>query len=53
MGGRASIPSAWPAPFTLDGKTPAHLVDLGDGHFVRLSGDADPAAALRTVETAA
>ena len=53
MGGRASVPSAWPAPFTLDGTTPAHLVDLGDGHFVRLAANADPAQALRAVGTAA
>ena len=38
MEGRASDPSAWPAPFTLDGRTRSTLVDLGEGHFVR----ADP-----------
>ncbi len=38
MEGRASDPSAWPAPFTLDGQTRPTLVDLGEGHFVR----ADP-----------
>ncbi|HEX9460992.1 MAG TPA: ABC transporter ATP-binding protein [Alphaproteobacteria bacterium] len=35
MEGRASVPSAWPQPFTLDGKTRADFIDLGDGHFVR------------------
>ena len=35
MGGRASDPAAWPAPFTISpGHTP-HLIDLGDGHCVR------------------
>jgi peptide/nickel transport system ATP-binding protein len=35
MEGKASIPSAWPQPFTIDGATALELVDLGDGHFVR------------------
>ena len=42
MEGKASIPANWPMPFTLDGTAPAHLVDLGDGHFVRVRKDADP-----------
>ncbi|GIK97938.1 MAG: ABC transporter ATP-binding protein [Alphaproteobacteria bacterium] len=35
MADRASDPSAWPAPFTVNGTTRPHLIDLGDGHFVR------------------
>jgi peptide/nickel transport system ATP-binding protein len=35
---RASDPAAWPAPYTIDEAHPAHLVDIGDGHFVRMSG---------------
>ena len=34
MGGRASVPEAWPPPFTI-GKEPSSLFDLGGGHFVR------------------
>jgi peptide/nickel transport system ATP-binding protein len=40
MEGKASNPAAWPAPFTIDGRTEMRLVDLGGGHFVR----AQPAA---------
>ncbi len=39
MEGRASQPANWPAPYTIDGSTHPHLIDLGEGHFVR----ADPA----------
>ena len=35
MGGKASIPSAWPAPFTIDGDNQPALVDIGDDHWVR------------------
>ncbi len=35
MEGRASEPSAWPKPFTIDGTGRLQLVDLGGGHFVR------------------
>ncbi|WP_416896244.1 MAG: ABC transporter ATP-binding protein [Minwuia sp.] len=35
MEGKASIPSEWPAPFTIDGSHELELVDLGDGHYVR------------------
>ncbi len=35
---RASIPAAWPAPYTIDEAHPAHLVDVGEGHYVRMSG---------------
>ena len=35
---RASNPAAWPAPFTIDADHEAHLVDIGEGHYVRMSG---------------
>jgi peptide/nickel transport system ATP-binding protein len=35
MEGRASEPSLWPAPFTIDRDRRPALVDLGGGHFVR------------------
>ena len=35
MEGKASIPSEWPAPFTIDGSGDLGLVDLGEEHFVR------------------
>ena len=37
MEGKASIPSAWPHPFTdgVDGAARPRLIDVGDGHFVR------------------
>ena len=35
MGGKASIPAAWPAPFTIDATNQPSLVDIGDGHWVR------------------
>jgi peptide/nickel transport system ATP-binding protein len=34
MNGRASVPEAWPPPFTMS-STPPGLFDLGGGHFVR------------------
>jgi peptide/nickel transport system ATP-binding protein len=37
MEGKASIPSAWPAPFTESGAAPLDWLDLGNGHFVRAS----------------
>jgi peptide/nickel transport system ATP-binding protein len=40
MEGRASDPSAWPAPFTLDGRGPAGMLDLGGGHLVRAAAGA-------------
>ncbi|MGE0745088.1 MAG: dipeptide ABC transporter ATP-binding protein [Rhodospirillales bacterium] len=40
MEGKASIPSAWPSPFTVAPDSRTALVALGGGHFVR----ADPAA---------
>ncbi len=35
MGGKASIPTAWPAPFTIDAENQPSLVDIGDDHWVR------------------
>ena len=35
MGGRASVPAAWPPPFDEDGQGAPGLFDLGGGHFVR------------------
>ncbi|MDH3231880.1 MAG: ABC transporter ATP-binding protein [Alphaproteobacteria bacterium] len=41
MEGKASVPSAWPAPFTITDTNNTALIDLGDGHFVRASVNAD------------
>ena len=35
MEGRASDPTAWPAPFTIDGSQSPALVEVADGHYVR------------------
>jgi len=35
LGGKASIPTAWPAPFTIDADNQPALVDVGDDHWVR------------------
>ncbi|MBL8673419.1 MAG: ABC transporter ATP-binding protein [Rhodospirillales bacterium] len=35
MEGKASMPQAWPAPFTDTGVEPLEWLDLGRGHFVR------------------
>jgi peptide/nickel transport system ATP-binding protein len=35
MDERCSIPSEWPAPFTIDGTANPKLLDMGDEHFVR------------------
>ncbi|MGB0632300.1 MAG: ATP-binding cassette domain-containing protein, partial [Alphaproteobacteria bacterium] len=43
MEGKASIPSEWPEPFTIDGSLDLGLVDLGEEHFVR----ADPSVNVR------
>ncbi|MEQ8357495.1 MAG: ABC transporter ATP-binding protein [Kiloniellaceae bacterium] len=40
MEGRASDPTAWPAPFRIDGESRLTMVDLGSGHQVRAAGDA-------------
>ena len=42
MEGRASDPAAWPKPFALNGVDASHMVDLGDGHFVRAVGEVTP-----------
>jgi peptide/nickel transport system ATP-binding protein len=42
MEGKASIPSAWPAPFTISGQARAQLLEVDRGHFVRV----DPACDL-------
>jgi peptide/nickel transport system ATP-binding protein len=47
MAGKASIPSAWPLPFRLDGSVRAGMIDIGDKHFVRAHADVD-ASELRT-----
>jgi peptide/nickel transport system ATP-binding protein len=41
MDGKASIPAAWPRPFTVDGATPTDLIDVGGGHYVRAAVSAD------------
>jgi len=41
MEGKASNPLAWPAPFCLDGTTRVGMLDLGNGHVVRASANAD------------
>ena len=38
-----SDPSAWPAPYTVDGATTLSMLDLGDGHFVRAADTAGSA----------
>ena len=35
MGGRASDPTAWPAPFTVNGAEGLAMHDMGGGHLVR------------------
>lgn len=40
MEGKASIPSEWPAPFTIDGSKELDLIDIGNGHLVRAARDA-------------
>ncbi len=41
MEGKASDPTAWPAPFTA-GEEPLQWIDLGGGHFVRAAADSEP-----------
>lgn len=41
MEGKASMPEAWPAPFTVDGDLRPTLVHLGGGHYVRAVETAD------------
>jgi peptide/nickel transport system ATP-binding protein len=40
MADKASKPHLWPAPFTIDDSNRPHLVDAGDGHFVRAGSSA-------------
>ena len=47
MAGRASDPSAWEPPFTVDGDVKPHLVHLGDSHFVRATVTDSEAHLLR------
>ena len=35
MQGKASDPTAWPEPYTIDGGARPKLVALGEGHYVR------------------
>ena len=41
MEGKASDPRAWPAPFCLDGTSPAAMLDIGSNHLVRAHQGAD------------
>ncbi len=41
MEGRASIPEAWPAPFTVTETAKLAMIDLGDGHLVRAQESAE------------
>jgi peptide/nickel transport system ATP-binding protein len=45
MAGRASLPSAWPEPFTVKEGSTLQMIDLGDGHFVRASAKPEGIAA--------
>ncbi|GAB4190065.1 MAG: ABC transporter ATP-binding protein [Thalassobaculales bacterium] len=40
LDGKASVPAAWPAPYTVDREHRPGMVDIGDGHLVRM--DATP-----------
>jgi peptide/nickel transport system ATP-binding protein len=44
LDGKASVPAAWAAPFTIDGTRRPTLVDIGGGHFVRADPAGMPAA---------
>jgi peptide/nickel transport system ATP-binding protein len=48
MEGRASVPEAWPAPFTVTRHDKLKLVDFGEEHFVR----ADPTSGALTMSAA-
>ncbi|MEO7940636.1 MAG: ABC transporter ATP-binding protein [Burkholderiaceae bacterium] len=41
MEGKASIPSAWPQPYCLDGSQRVGMIDVGNKHFVRAHADVD------------
>ena len=38
---KASVPSAWPEPFRIEGTTRPGLIDVGGGHYVRASATPD------------
>jgi peptide/nickel transport system ATP-binding protein len=40
--GASSEPDCWQAPFRVDGVTPMALLPVGEGHFVRVSANANP-----------
>jgi peptide/nickel transport system ATP-binding protein len=44
MEGKASVPSAWPAPFTIDPDRRPGMVEVYDGHWVRAGIDVRSAA---------
>ena len=44
MEGKASIPAAWPAPFTIDTNRRPGMVEVYDGHWVRAGIDIRSAA---------
>jgi len=39
MAGKASEPTAWPAPYTINGAARPKLIALGDDHYVRATED--------------
>ena len=41
MEGKASNPQDWPHPFTIDGRTRPHMIEVGRGHLVRAAATAD------------
>ncbi len=52
MDGRASEPSAWPAPFTVTETHRPGLIDLGEDHVVRADPDLLAALPAKTLELA-
>ena len=38
---KASNPELWPQPFTVDTTSSPIMMDIGDGHYVRVSENAD------------
>jgi len=38
---RSSLPAEWPEPFTIAPGAASTFTDLGEGHFVRVSGSAE------------
>ncbi|MFN4310376.1 MAG: dipeptide ABC transporter ATP-binding protein [Ferrovibrio sp.] len=41
MEGKASNPQSWPRPFTIDGGSRPHMIEVGRGHLVRAADTAD------------